>query len=105
MVTVPETGWTGEPLDPERVYNPDVVEDIRKLLVTVPVVNLETVFEAAGEQHGHELAAALGMAVAQDLSEQLRHAGFDTDDSRRRDLAARIAELQRLTGSEGLASP
>src|SRR5216683_1130723 len=98
MVAMPETGWIdGEP-EPDPPYDAEVVEAIRGALVDAQPESLAEVFEAAAEEHEHELRAALGLAM-HDLNDQLLHASYDVGDSRRRDLAARIAELHRLTGT------
>jgi len=91
-----------EPPEPEPPASPGVVDDMLRALVSGPVEEFAQVRDAAIQAgREHEWNAAFGLAV-HDLNDRLLRASYDVDDSRRRDLAARIAELQRLTGSEGL---
>lgn len=98
MVTIVagQGAWTGEDPEPEAEYNPITVDGLAKQLVDVPVSEMHRVVEVIRE---HELGPVLERTVGE-LNYLLSHASYDVDGWRRREVAERVAELQRLTGSD-----
>jgi hypothetical protein len=85
---MPETGWTGEPAEPEPQPRQDIVFTIFEALIHWPPEHWRQAADALAAAE-HEWNAAIGLAI-------------DDLNARHSDIHARIKELQRLTGSEGL---
>jgi hypothetical protein len=90
---MPETGWTGEPPDPDPPYDPEWVHAIHDALIHwEPRMFAEVLTLAEG--HEHELRAAIGLTVDY-LNDQM--ATYKRGSAQFDDAAARADELQRLT--------
>jgi hypothetical protein len=93
MVTMPETGWTSEPPDPDPPYDPEWIHAIHDALIHWEPRMFAEVLRLA-EGHEHELRAAIGMTVDY-LNDQI--ATYRPGSAQFEDAGARADELQRLT--------
>lgn len=91
---MPETGWTGEPPEPDPPYDPAWIEAIHDALIHWEPRMFAEVYRLTGDGHEHERRAAVGMTVDY-LNDQL--ATYKPGSAQFDDAAARADELQRLT--------
>jgi hypothetical protein len=63
MVTMRETGWTNEPPEPEPPYESEWIHAIHDALIHWEPGMFAEVLGFAGDDHEHELRAAIGITV------------------------------------------
>lgn len=92
---MPDAGWMAdEPPEPDPHYDADWIHAIHDALIHWEPHMFAEVLEITGDDHGHELRAAIGMTVDY-LNDQL--ATYKRGSAQFNDAAARADELQRLT--------
>lgn len=95
MTVMPETGWTGEPPEPDPPYDSRRVEILVDALTKLPPRDFAGWRERALEEgHEHEWNAAQGLAVEHINGQLATHAPGSPEYL---DAVARADELQRIT--------